>query len=261
MNKVAIIAKFSELTPLQPTAALVANVDLVVIRHKDADDVSVLYGRCLHRGALLVDGYIDGENLICGLHHWDYRYKTGVSAYNNQEALPKFNSWLEGDKVWVDQDEIDAWEAEHPQPYQRDTYLGLYQDIHGTVDEARNKDIQKLAQHALQKTGHHGPIAAMGVAPNVLPKWDDLQIQTAQLATRPLNDDVAVATQVTLGVKCNKPLNLAIPLLVSDMSFGALSQEAKIALAQGAEMAGTGICSGEGRHVARRAASQFALFV
>jgi glutamate synthase domain-containing protein 2 len=35
-------------------------------------------------------------------------------------------------------------------------------------------------------------------------------------------------------------------LLVSDMSFGALSEEAKIALAKGAEMAGTGICSGEG---------------
>ena len=30
------------------------------------------------------------------------------------------------------------------------------------------------------------------------------------------------------------------------MSFGALSREAKIALAKGAELAGTGICSGEG---------------
>ena len=30
------------------------------------------------------------------------------------------------------------------------------------------------------------------------------------------------------------------------MSFGALSQEAKVALARGAELAGTGICSGEG---------------
>jgi glutamate synthase domain-containing protein 2 len=41
-------------------------------------------------------------------------------------------------------------------------------------------------------------------------------------------------------------LQLDIPLLVSDMSFGALSEEAKIALARGAERAGTGICSGEG---------------
>ncbi|MBT5708074.1 MAG: FMN-binding glutamate synthase family protein, partial [Verrucomicrobia bacterium] len=33
---------------------------------------------------------------------------------------------------------------------------------------------------------------------------------------------------------------------VSDMSFGALSEEAKTAMAKGAEIAGTGICSGEG---------------
>ncbi len=32
----------------------------------------------------------------------------------------------------------------------------------------------------------------------------------------------------------------------ADMSFGALSEEAKVALATGAELAGTGICSGEG---------------
>ena len=37
-----------------------------------------------------------------------------------------------------------------------------------------------------------------------------------------------------------------MPLFVSDMSFGALSEEAKTALAKGAEGAGTGICSGEG---------------
>ena len=37
-----------------------------------------------------------------------------------------------------------------------------------------------------------------------------------------------------------------MPLFVSDMSFGALSEEAKVALARGAELAGTGICSGEG---------------
>jgi glutamate synthase domain-containing protein 2 len=41
-------------------------------------------------------------------------------------------------------------------------------------------------------------------------------------------------------------LHLQIPLFVSDMSFGALSEEAKVALATGAEMVGTGICSGEG---------------
>ncbi|MGE0701355.1 MAG: FMN-binding glutamate synthase family protein, partial [Hyphomicrobiaceae bacterium] len=79
-----------------------------------------------------------------------------------------------------------------------------------------------------------------------LPTWDDIQILTAQLHKPPLLDGDAVGTDVVIGPKARKPLRLAIPLLVSDMSFGALSQPAKVALARGAELAGTGICSGEG---------------
>ncbi len=59
-------------------------------------------------------------------------------------------------------------------------------------------------------------------------------------------DEEPVGTQVVIGPNANKPLVLERPLFVSDMSFGALSAEAKVALAMGAEKAGTGICSGEG---------------
>jgi glutamate synthase domain-containing protein 2 len=51
---------------------------------------------------------------------------------------------------------------------------------------------------------------------------------------------------LVIGPRAVKPLVLSIPLFVSDMSYGALSEEAKVALAKGAELAGTGICSGEG---------------
>lgn len=94
------IASLDELTDRVPAHALVANVDLVVIRYDDS--VSVLYGRCAHRGALMSDGYVDGDNLICGLHGWDYRLDTGISEYDNSETLPKFESWVEGGRVFVD---------------------------------------------------------------------------------------------------------------------------------------------------------------
>ena len=68
----------------------------------------------------------------------------------------------------------------------------------------------------------------------------------AQLSRRPLLDEEEVVTQTTIGKRAEKPLQLEKPFFVSDMSFGALSREAKIALSKGAEMAGTGICSGEG---------------
>nr|WP_306669859.1 MULTISPECIES: glutamate synthase-related protein [unclassified Acinetobacter] len=80
----------------------------------------------------------------------------------------------------------------------------------------------------------------MGVPFNQLPKWEDIQLITAQLWKIPLLDDAPVATEVVIGPNAKNPLKLKIPLFVSDMSFGALSQEAKVALATGAELAGTG---------------------
>ena len=245
MHKVKI-ADWNALEPSTPAYALVSNVDLVVIRWKDEEQASVLYGRCLHRGALLSDGRVDGENLICGVHNWDYRYKTGVSEYSNDERLHKFDSWIERDGVWVDADEVAAWEKLNPQPYDRTAYQGLYADVHGTPAEPHVKLIQELAAHGLERTGPHGPVSAMGVPAPELPRWYDLQFVTAQLARLPLLDEIEVGTELVIGPNADKPLRLEIPLLVSDMSFGALSEEAKIALARGAELAGTGICSGEG---------------
>ncbi len=243
MKKIAI-KKFDELRDRKPEHALVGEVDLVVIRYDDK--VSVLYGRCAHRGALMSDGHVDGDNLICGVHNWDYRFDTGVSEYNNAEKLEKFESWIEDGKVLVDEDEIGEWAKAHPQPYDRDAYQGAYQDPSGTSDEPHVKYIRKLAGGGLGKTGKHGPSAAMGVPRDQLPKWDELQFVVAQLHRLPLLDDEEVGTDLVVGPRAEKPLRLDMPLFVSDMSFGALSPEAKIALAKGAELAGTGICSGEG---------------
>ena len=240
------VATWSELKDREPAYALVAYVDLVVIRFDDR--VAVLYGRCHHRGALLADGHIDGPNLICGVHGWDYRYDTGVSEYNNAEALHRFGAEIdtEADAVWVNADEVEDFATSNPQPYRRDEYLGTYQDIHGAPEEPYNGYIQSLARDGLSRVGHHGAVSAMGVPLNELPRWSDLQLLTAQLATRPLLEDEPVETSLVIGPRAKKPLTLEIPLFVSDMSFGALSEEAKVALARGAELAGTGICSGEG---------------
>ncbi len=243
MKKVKI-ASFKDLKDREPASALVANVDLVIIRY--GNEVSVLYGRCLHRGALLADGHVEGNNLICGVHQWDYRFDTGISEYKNDDKLQKFNAWIEDDGVWVDEDEIAAWEKENPQPYQRDQYQGAYEDPHGTIEEPHVKFIHHLATHGLKKTGHHGPVSAMGVARQEVPSWDDLQFVVGQLHNFPQLDEVSVGAELVIGPRAAKPLQLDIPIFVSDMSFGALSEESKTALAMGAELAGTGICSGEG---------------
>ncbi|NEQ71558.1 MAG: glutamate synthase, partial [Symploca sp. SIO2D2] len=115
-----------------------------------------------------------------------------------------------------------------------------------TPEEPTVAFIHQLAKEGLSKIGHHGPMEAMGVPRNQLPNWNGIQIMVAQLARKPLMEDAEVGTNLVIGPEAAKPLELKIPLFVSDMSFGALSEEAKVSMAKGAELAGTGICSREG---------------
>jgi glutamate synthase domain-containing protein 2 len=260
------VAVWSDLPDREPTHARVEGVDLVVVRY--GDEVSVLYGRCLHRGVLLGDGHVEGHNLICGVHGWDYRYDTGVSEYDNSEVLETFTAWVdeEEDAVFVDPTEVAAWAEDNPQPYDppetgnsdSGTMQGATDDVDGgAVDpefygdpdyekEPYTHYIQSLAQKGPDGIGEHGDVSAMGVPRSELPSWDDLQILTAQLARTPLDDEAPVDTELVIGPNAENPLRLDIPIFVSDMSFGALSEEAKIAISKGAEQAGTGVCSGEG---------------
>jgi len=81
---------------------------------------------------------------------------------------------------------------------------------------------------------------------NPVISWDDILIKGAQLAKIPLNHEDPVNTQTIIGPKAKKPLILESPIYVSHMSFGALSKEAKIALAKGSAAVKTAMCSGEG---------------
>ena len=238
------LCAWDELTDRQPFGVLADGIDLVIVRYDD--QVSVLEGRCPHRGALLADGHVDGPNIICGVHNWDFRFDTGVSEYNNEEVLHLFPSQVIDGRVTISAADIKAFKSQHPPAFDRDSYQGAYQATHPDPAEPHVDLIRELASHGLDRLGHHGPMAAMGVSRDQLPLWDDILFATAQLAQLPQLDGVKVDSKVTIGPAAGKPVELDIPLFVSDMSFGALSEEAKIALAKGAELAGTGICSGEG---------------
>ncbi|MGD8666201.1 MAG: glutamate synthase-related protein [Desulfobacterales bacterium] len=76
--------------------------------------------------------------------------------------------------------------------------------------------------------------------------WDEILIKGAQLAKIPFNHDEPVNTKTVIGSKASKPLVIETPIYISHMSFGALSKEAKTALAKGSAAINTLICSGEG---------------
>ena len=163
------VAEMADLIINQPAYAIAEFTDLVVVRYRE-DKVSVLYGRCIHRGALLADGHMDGHNLVCGVHNWDYRVDSGVSEYNPTEALHKFDEVVHEGTVYIDRADVVSFEEIHPSPFKREDYLGSYADTHPDSTEPYTLLIKELAQNGLKNYGHHGPSQAMGVDRNTLPK-------------------------------------------------------------------------------------------
>jgi glutamate synthase domain-containing protein 2 len=78
-------------------------------------------------------------------------------------------------------------------------------------------------------------------------RFQDLVFLAARLTERPVDYfREEVDTETVLGKMAKQPLKLRIPIAVAAMSFGALSREAKIALAKAAAVVGTATNTGEG---------------
>ncbi|BES64376.1 hypothetical protein SANA_08150 [Gottschalkiaceae bacterium SANA] len=76
--------------------------------------------------------------------------------------------------------------------------------------------------------------------------FKSIMFKGAQLDPMPLNGEVKVDLTTIIGKQAKKPLVMSIPFYVSHMSFGAISREAKIALAKGTSLVDTAMSSGEG---------------
>ena len=77
--------------------------------------------------------------------------------------------------------------------------------------------------------------------------FDDLVFVPAQLAKKPVDYfKEGISTKTIVGKNSKKPIELQTPIIIGAMSFGALSREAKIALAKASTLAGTIENTGEG---------------
>lgn len=78
--------------------------------------------------------------------------------------------------------------------------------------------------------------------------FDDLVILPAQVSRPPIDHyREPCETKVVIGGRfAEKPLEMKIPIFIGAMSFGAVSKEAKMALAKGASAVGTAVNTGEG---------------
>ncbi|MFN8123007.1 MAG: glutamate synthase-related protein [Thermoleophilia bacterium] len=233
------VCRLEEIPPGRGLRRSVNGADLALMRD-DGDRVFAIGNECPHRGGQLADGRVEGGRAICPLHAWDFDLLTGISPYDPRDRVPAYPARVVDGVVEVD---AAAVPAAPPRPA---GYLGEW--------TRRGADDRGMHLVHLLAGGGAAPVEAMGTLRTepasqrgrTVPTLDDLVFRPAQLDRLPLLGDVPVDTSVVLGTRARRPLRLDIPLFVSHMSFGALSAEAKEALARGATAAGTAIASGEG---------------
>jgi len=107
-----------------------------------------------------------------------------------------------------------------------------------------NRVIDEIQRKA--NLGHH-LVRGMG-AKRSFPHFDDLVILCAQTSRPPIDHyREPCNTETILGGRfAEKPLKLEAPIMIGALSFGAISKEAKIAIAKGASTVGIPVNTGEG---------------
>jgi len=113
----------------------------------------------------------------------------------------------------------------------------------GTFTPAIIEDIQIKSELARYRIRGFGALRKRTWA-----TLDDLTFIPATLTRIPLEGyRETCATRTVLGTRfASQPIELEIPLMVTGMSYGALSRNAKTALARGARQAGTSTTTGDG---------------
>ena len=147
-----------------------------------------------------------------------------------------------------------APDREKEKPVKKDGTRETCQDCGGSTGEAAAYDPEYARTqtdarymdeiHEMAVKGQ-SIIAAMGTQ-MPMPGWDDILFLGAQLNPMPLDEHAPVKTETIIGKLAAKPMVLDHPVYISHMSFGAMSKEMKVALAEGSAMARTAMCSGEG---------------
>ncbi len=89
-------------------------------------------------------------------------------------------------------------------------------------------------------------VRSMGSPKKIPFSFDDLHFVPAQISKIPLNKEQDVKINVSIGPNAKKPLHLSSPILISGMSYGAVSGKTREVISNAAKNLNIGFNSGEG---------------
>ncbi|HYH02481.1 MAG TPA: FMN-binding glutamate synthase family protein [Bacillota bacterium] len=124
----------------------------------------------------------------------------------------------------------------------KDQYIENLFELVPAAKKVNPINLVELAMRASQGTPVPRPLGShIHFSP-----WEKILFNPVHLFRFPTPENVGIRTSVTIGHRTRKPLTISIPVMIAAMSFGgALSKNAKIALAKAATLAGTATNSGE----------------
>ncbi|MEO8025418.1 MAG: Rieske 2Fe-2S domain-containing protein [Bryobacteraceae bacterium] len=65
-------------------------------------EIAALNGICPHAGGPLGQGALNGDNLVCPWHAWEYNCHTGVNDYDDTVIVETYQVKIEGDDILAD---------------------------------------------------------------------------------------------------------------------------------------------------------------
>jgi len=124
----------------------------------------------------------------------------------------------------------------------RDPYT---ENLFEMVPSMRKVGMVQLTEIAMRTKDGLPPGRPLGSYMRFSP-WEKLLFNPVHLFRFPTPDSESIDTTVTIGPRADRPLRIAIPIMIAGMSFGgALSKTAKLALARAATRVGTATNTGE----------------
>jgi len=198
-----------------------------------------LYNKCPHMGGSLGDGQVSGDYITCPLHSWEFNVITGKGPAGYEDSVPHFECKVDGDDVFISADQLS--ELAQKKDF-------IVASDHNTKERfARSHDdvVHEMDGIAARAKWKVKEILPMGTLKKYT-KFDDILFKAAQLHHFPLLEEDEVNLKTVIGKTAKHPLEISMPVYISHMSFGALGEEAKTALAIGAKKMDIAMCSGEG---------------
>ena len=186
------IGRVEDCPPGSVVTATVNNVDIAVCNFDG--EFYALNNRCPHRGGQLGDGHLDGSDLYCPLHGWDFDVRTGISRYNSLDRVETYPVSIFDGKVFLNKQDIPV------EPIEHDDYLARY---HRPVDD---RELSMNYIHYLAQ-GKGKKLEAMRTDLPV-PGFDTLLFLPGQLARFPLLDNEEVELACVIGPRAKRPISL-----------------------------------------------------